>query len=337
MASAVDPDAFDRCRAGRLTVVGAAARPGPARGSAMAHHGEILQGVFERDDGGLAHAVVSLPLPALHAHATFVPARTFAVTVSPAWKTKAAGAARETLRWLGVREGGRLSVHSSIPVERGMGSSTADVVGAIRAVARAHGRAPTEADVAALAVRAEGASDGVMFGPRAVLYANREGYVLEDLGGPLPALHVLGFDVGGPDVDTIAQPPREYRPSEIEHLRHLRVMVRRAVAEADCALLARTATASARLNQRFLPQAALPLAERICRAGDGLGVQVAHSGRVVAVLFDPAADGLGARLADARRRLRAAGVERVWSFRTDSVAAGEPVGPRDADNREERW
>ncbi|MET7297356.1 hypothetical protein [Embleya sp. NPDC005575] len=337
MAAAVDPDAFDRGRAGRLTVFGAPARPGPARGSAMAHHGEILQGVFEREDGALAHAVVSLPLPALHAHATFVPVRALGVTVSPAWKTKAAGAARETLRWLGVREGGRLSVHSSIPVERGMGSSTADVVGAIRAVARAYGRTPTEADVAALAVRAEGASDGVMFGPRAVLYANRAGYVLEDLGGPLPALEVLGFDVGGPDVDTIAQPPREYRPSEIEQLRQLRVMVRRAVAEEDCALLARTATASARLNQRFLPQAALPLAERICRAGAGVGVQVAHSGRVMAVLFDPASAGLAARVADARRRLRAVGIQRVWSFRTDSAATGGPVEPRDADNREERW
>ncbi|MFE5328099.1 hypothetical protein ACFRCG_17145 [Embleya sp. NPDC056575] len=337
MAATVDPAAFDGGRAGRLTVVGPPARPRVALGSAMAHHGEILQGVFERDDGRLTHAVVSLPLPTLHARATFVPERAFGVTVSPVWKTKAAGAAEETLRRLGVREGGRLSVHSSIPVERGMGSSTADVVSTIRAVARAYGRVPTEAEVAALAVRAEGASDGVMFGHRAVLYANRDGYVLEDLGGPLPALEVLGFDVGGPDVDTIAQPPRVYRPHEIEHLRRLRTMLRRAVAEADCALLARTATASARLNQRFLPQAALPLAERICRADDGIGVQVAHSGRVLAVLFDPAAPELAARVADARRRLRDAGVRRVWSFRTTSATAGTPVGPCDADNREERW
>ncbi|MYW01560.1 hypothetical protein [Streptomyces sp. SID3343] len=336
MPASVEPDVPDRGHAGPLTVVGPQVRPGPAHGTAMAHHGEILQGVFERDEGGLTHAVVSLPFPSLHACATFVPGRAAGVTVSPAWKTKAAGAARETLRRLGVREGGRLSVHSSIPVERGMGSSTADVVSAIRAVARAHGTTLTEEDVAALAVRAEGASDGVMFGHRAVLYANRDGYVLEDLGGPLPSLEVLGFDVGGPDVDTIALPAREYHASEIEQLRDLRSMLRRAVTEADCALLGRTATASARLNQRFLPQAALPLGERICRDSDGIGVQVAHSGRVLAVLFDPASAGLAARVAHARRQLRAAGVRRAWSFRTEPATTGEPVLPRGAENCEER-
>jgi uncharacterized protein involved in propanediol utilization len=199
-----------------------------------------------------------------------------------------------------------------------LGSSTSDVFSTIRDVASAHGRLLPAEEVARIAVLAEGAADGIMFGHRAVLYANRDGTVLEDLGGPLPSLEVLGLDAGGPGVDTLELPAFDYSPDQIESLRVLRATMRRAVAGGDCALLAEVATASARINQRFLPQEGLPLVEAVCRDSGGVGVQAAHSGRVLAVLFDPAAPGLESRIDHARARLARNGVDRTWRFRLES-------------------
>src|ERR1700724_4004075 len=53
---------------------GSPARPlEVSHGSSIAHHGEILQGVFEAPDGRLHRALVTLPCRLLHSTATFRP------------------------------------------------------------------------------------------------------------------------------------------------------------------------------------------------------------------------------------------------------------------------
>jgi uncharacterized protein involved in propanediol utilization len=286
------------------------------KGTAIAHHGEVLQGVFETAHGTLLRAVVSLPYPRVRSCAAFWPSGGDLVEVQPSWKTKARAGCVAALEWFGEARGGLLVVDSDIPVERGLGSSTADVVSAIEAVAQSVKRAISPEDVARLAVRAERASDGIMFGDRAVLYANRSGAVLEDLGGPLPQLEVLGFDIGGDGVNTLAFEPARYLPWEVGAFRALRGLLRRAVALRSAPLLAQVATASARINQRHLPNAALTLVERSSQAVGALGYQVAHSGKVVGLLFDPADPHLDLRAAQARSQLSAAGVQTTWRFRT---------------------
>jgi uncharacterized protein involved in propanediol utilization len=181
-----------------------------------------------------------------------------------------------------------------------MGSSTADVTAAIRAVADYHGVALSVEQVAQLAVSAECASDSVMIDGRVVLFAHRDGVVLESLGDRLPPMTVVGCDTepGGGGVDTLALRPAEYDDREIATFQVLRAALRRALATGDVALLAKVSTASARLNQRFLAKPVLePLIELGTRCG-ALGVQVAHSGTVAGLIFDPrlpdAADGVAA-------------------------------------------
>lgn len=307
-------------------------------GEAMAHHGEVLQGVFASGAARrLVPAVVSLPHPSVRAHARFEPAGPESpLEVSPAWKEKAARAARATLALLGAGDGGRLDVHSAIPTGRGLGSSTADVVSAVRAVADAYGRVLAPREVAGLAVASEQATDGVMFGSGAVLYANRDGYVMEELGGPLPRLDVLGFDAGGAAVETLGMPHRVYLPHEVARLHELLGTLRRAVARADPWLLGRVATGSARLNQRFLPEPRLALAEHVSAACGGVGVQLAHSGRVMAVLFDAARD-TAAQLARARALLASHGIERCWVYRLEPDGAAAHTVYGDApDGRSDR-
>ncbi|NBH02762.1 kinase, partial [Amycolatopsis sp. SID8362] len=151
-----------------------------------AHHGEILQGVFA-EGGRLRRGLVTLPCPLYSTRATFLPTEDAGTTVRPAWRSKARRAADLTLARLGHPvPGGLLDITSDIPLCRGFGSSTADVTSAIGAVLAATGRRLSPAEVGALAVEAETASDSLMYGGRAVVFAHREGEPIEDLGELMP-------------------------------------------------------------------------------------------------------------------------------------------------------
>jgi uncharacterized protein involved in propanediol utilization len=283
------------------------------------HHGEILQGVFE-SGGRLRRALITLPCPLYGSQAFFEPSDTSTgVTVTEPWRTKAGRAAELTLRTLGTpHAGGTLRLTSNIPPGRGFGSSTADVVATIGAVYDAAGHHPDPAQYAALAVAAETASDALMYTHRAVLFAHREGEVVEDMGGALMPLAVVGFGTSrdGTGTDTLALPPARYTVWEVEAFRPLLGMARRAIRTGDVALLGRVSTASARLNQRHLPVPRLPELLRIADELGAAGLQVAHSGDVAGLIFDPGLPDLAARTDLARARLEALGIHDTWYFTT---------------------
>lgn len=289
-------------------------------GRVNGHHGEILQGVFPDDAGRLHRGLVTLPCNIVSSTAVFRPAGGPLVTV-PDDKRKAADAARLALDVLGLHDqGGHLTVESDIPVGLGMGSSTADVVAAIRAVADAHGVLLGADEVARLAVRAETASDSIMHGDLAVLFAQREGVVLEHLGPALPPLEVLSVDTApGSPIDTLKQPAAVYDDWDVRAFRPLRGMLRRAIRTGDAALVGRAATASARISQRHLPKPGFEDIQAIATAAGALGVQVAHSGTVVGLLFDPRDSATARRVAEASARLRAIGLPPTVHFRTDAA------------------
>jgi uncharacterized protein involved in propanediol utilization len=283
-----------------------------------AHHGEILQGVF--DSGGrLLRGLATLPCPLYSTGATFVPTGARGVSVWPAWRTKAKRAAELTLARLGNPvSGGRLDITADIPLCRGFGSSTADVIAAVGAVLAFTGRVLSTAEVGALAVAAETASDALMYGRRAVLFAHRGGELIEDLGTELMPVAVLGFGTSedGRGVDTLNLAPARYSSWEIEAFRPLRGMLRRAVETADVGLLGRVATASTLLNQRHLPVPKLAEILRIAEDVGAAGLQVAHSGDVAGLLFDPADPEVRSRLDQAVKCLYDLDVLETWQFET---------------------
>jgi uncharacterized protein involved in propanediol utilization len=198
----------------------------------------------------------------------------------------------------------------------GMGSSTADVVAAIIAVAKAY-RVELSAEVIArIAVLAEKASDSTMFGDSAVLMAHREGSVIEYLSGPLPHLTILGTntDTSGVGVDTLAFPPAKYGYKEVMEFEVLRAMMRRAIATQSAALVGKVSSASARINQAYLPKPNFDDLERITDDVGALGLQVAHSGTIVGLIFDPNDSVVSERLNLARVRLAQLGLNQTWEF-----------------------
>jgi uncharacterized protein involved in propanediol utilization len=270
-------------------------------GAATGHHGEVLQGVFPGSDGVQHRALVTLPLTDRESVASFradAGLGTGKVTVSPLGKEKARRAAELAVVHCASRAGfelvdGHLEVDSALESGLGMGASTCDVVAAIRAVAHCYGLRLSPAEIGSLSVLAEQASDSIMVDDRVVLFAHREGTVLETLGTELPPAVVVGCLAGAErTVDTVALRPAEYDIDELDRFRVLLAALRRGIDGGDLGLVGRVATASARINQRFLEKPELETLIRVGEECGAAGVQVAHSGSVAGVLFDPTRPGM---------------------------------------------
>lgn len=267
-------------------------------GSAPAHHGELLQGMFTDDTGHLRRALVTLPAPERGSRAVFYPSQNHWGVVGTPELTKVRRAAILALREFcghpSPAKGGQVEITSDVPRGIGMGSSTSDVTATIRAVADYHGVSLSREEVGRLAVLAECASDSIMIDDRVVLFAQRDGVVLETFGHRLPPMIVVGCDVepGRGGVDTLRLRPADYDDRELGAFQVMRAALRRAITTDDVALLARVATGSARINQRFLPKAPLEELLDLCLRNGGCGVQVAHSGTVAGLIFDARQPGI---------------------------------------------
>lgn len=288
---------------------------------AYGHHGELLQGMFscgERTSRGL----ITLPCPLFWSRATFQPGQLPGVNVTPAGRQKARRAAELALTHFGVQTGGSLCLSSNIPTRIGLGSSTADVTAAIRAVANSLGATLSAPEIARLAVSAETASDATMFGSRALLFAQREGVVIEDFGCDLPALEVLGFNSAphGPGIDTLALAPAHYSAAQVTSFDALRAQAGAAIRAGDVHALGEVATASARINQTCVPIPGFERLERLVATTQALGLAVAHSGTVAGLLFDPQDTLTSRHVRRAFHVLKCAGYRRVWRFRASAMA-----------------
>ncbi|MFD9515808.1 GHMP kinase [Streptomyces sp. NPDC059979] len=327
--------------AARRAVPGADRR-GPAHrgaGHASCHHGEILQGVFLDAAGRRCAGLVTLPMTGPGSRAEFTrhpgtpPEQ---LTVRPGDRTKAARAAVLAVEECARRRreepcGGELRISGDIPVGLGMGSSTSDVIAVVRAVADSYRVLLPPDAVARLAVRAELACDPLMLDARPVLFAQREGRVLEVLGRRLPPLVVVGCALGGgAPVDTLALPARVHDDTDVRAFERLRTLLRRAVATGDAALLGEVATASARRGQQVLRHPEFDTLADIARRLGAVGVQIAHSGAVAGLLLDPAAPGLRRRVRSCVRALESNGIAATRTFTTfptSPTPAASPASP----------
>ena len=263
-------------------------------GRAGRHHGEILQGLWRPQSPARADPVpclVTLPVPYAGSEAHFRLAPGRQIEVHPAGKLKAMCAARVALDSLGATAyGGVLRLRCTIPIGLGLGSSTSDVLATLRAVCAACG---TQADadmLARLAVRAEVASDPLMF-DGTVLFAQRDGRVLEHWGHWSPEFLLLSIDTHprSRGRDTLRLPVARGEDMLADYTGLLQ-QARAAFQAHDPAAIAAVATRSAELHQNTVPMRGFHALRALRSASGALGLQIAHSGTVAGLLFDPQTD-----------------------------------------------
>lgn len=287
-------------------------------GFSYAHIGEMFQGVVEDSEGRFTRALVTLPCRQFSTHATFVCVPSGGrVRVRPETKVKSQHVAELTLDFLGRERDGELNICSTIPENKGMGSSTADAKATCEAVASAVGVKLSPTIVAQICVAAEHASDPLMFSDnRALLFAHREGRVLEEFGA-MPELTVVGFDADqtGTGVSTLELSPASYDWRLREEFRVLRARLRRGIAMNDPVAIGSVASRSAAINQFFLANPRYEFTVELVERVGGVGFAIAHSGTVVGVLFDPRDPLTNCRVENCRLLLEYEGI-RSWFFQT---------------------
>ncbi len=258
---------------------------GRASASAPGTCGELAQGML---DGVLC--MVTCPID-MYSRATVElhPSQPFDELrrgiEGPGDSPKACKAAKATLDYLGNSDmGGRLWLDSPLPRGKGMASSTADVAAAIVATAGATGAEVPPEVVAEIALSVE-PSDGIMI-PHVAVFDHREGKVSRILGKP-PPMRVVILDFGG-SVDT-----QEFnlvdRNAFLKRLQPRMTeavsLIEEGIARGDPLRIGRGATISAVANQELLFNPRLEAVQELSLRTGAVGVNVAHSGTVIGMLF----------------------------------------------------
>ncbi len=204
--------------------------------------------------------------------------------------------------------------HRALPVERGMGSSTADVVAAVAGTAALCGRTLSPAEIARLACQIE-PSDSTMFAPLTAL-AYRSGNHYRELGHA-PSLPLLVLDTAR-RVNTRLF---NFRLDETR-LKQLAPVTAEALAtlaegisHRNGAAIGAAATLSAESFQRIWHSDFLPQVRQWAAETHALGVVRAHSGGVMGLLYP-----LDTDMADVSRWLRARFAGKI--FITELSAGG---------------
>ncbi len=195
-----------------------------------------------------------------------------------------------------------LRLENSLPRSRGMASSTADVAAAIAATATALDSSLSPRQQADLALAIE-PSDGVML-PGIALFDHLGGRIARTLGQP-PPMRVLVLEFPG-EVDTEAFNEGD-RVDCVDgagrRFRDALDLIADGVANGDPRPIGEGATLSSQLNQCVLPKPRLPDAMKLGRDADALGINVAHSGTVIGLLFEADAERIAWAALSARQRL----------------------------------
>jgi len=176
-----------------------------------------------------------------------------------------------------------MRLESELLPGKGMASSSADIAAVCFAAAASLGETLSAEKVAEIAAAIE-PTDGIFF--EGIVSLNQMTGCCRESFGTLPKISIAVFDLGG-TVDTLHFHARQ----DLARLnRKNEPAIKKAVAllasrEVNC--LGQAATISALANQSILYKAALPKIIAAAANTGAIGVNVAHSGTVLGILFAP--------------------------------------------------
>lgn len=178
-----------------------------------------------------------------------------------------------------------ISVRSELPIGKGMASSSADIAAACQATAQCFGRVLTADEIADIALAIE-PTDGTFY-PGIVMFDHVSGSIRRLLGIP-PTLYIAVFDVGG-EVNTQCFNQRNdlvaLNAAKESQVRQAVELVIEGLRCGDSQMIGRGATLSAVANQTILYKPCLDKVIEIAGRYGAVGVNAAHSGTVLGILF----------------------------------------------------
>ena len=238
--------------------------------------GELVQGTIDREN-----FLVTCPVDLYS-----IVEITTGEQIFPKVGIKTALAVDRTAAYFGVfSHDFQITVESQLSSGKGMASSSADIAAACQATALSLGKRLTADEIADIALSIE-PTDGVFY-PGIMMFDHVHGTIRRSLGMP-PAMSIAVFDVGG-EIDTL----RFNRRKDLAALNQAKEyqvhkaleLVQRGLQTNNAGLIGKGATLSALANQHILFKPCLnQIIELLSRFG-AVGVNAAHSGTVIGVLF----------------------------------------------------
>lgn len=199
--------------------------------------------------------------------------------------SKVISAIQKTLHYLQITDHFTVTVNSELPIGKGMASSSADISATCQSIALSSGKLLSPDEIANIALSIE-PTDGIFY-PGIVLFDHVKGHIRQYLGNAIP-MYIAIFDVGG-EIDTLHFNQRSdleklNQANELQVQEALNLIVE-GLTKKDAALLGKGTTLSALANQTILFKPHLEEMINISLSWGAVGVNIAHSGTVVGILF----------------------------------------------------
>lgn len=254
--------------------------------------GELLQGELPGINNSF---LVTCPVN-LYSKATFYPNNTSGnIFVFPNDKVKVKQAISLYEKKINIKLSGILIFSSDIPSGKGIASSTADIISALRAISQSLKKDISPQDIESILVNIE-PSDGIMY-DMAVIYNHRKVSLIKKLRS-LPDMFILAIDQGG-EIDTVRFNScyKEYTYDEKKCFSLLLSDLEHSISKKDITKLGRVSTVSASINQSRSPKFHFDFVKSLAENIYSPGIICAHSGTMLGIILSNKIEELGRQVA----------------------------------------
>lgn len=241
--------------------------------------GELMQGVLPND----RHFLVTLPIN-VKSIVEYRAIDSERVESNLENKNKSIRAVEKYLQLFGFPGGGMLRFTNTFSAGKGLASSSADMVAAIRATA-SYFRESASPELIESILRDIEPTDGVMYNGT-VSYFHREVRLDENIS-ETPRLAIVSADRGG-ECSTIEfnKVKKEFSTNIKFEYQEMLSDIKLAIRKNDMRDIGRITTRSCELSQLNNPHAHYSLMQRLAKETDSLGLVATHSGTCVGLLYE---------------------------------------------------
>ena len=251
--------------------------------TAFGHHGEFIQGVFSNNKNEKSYALISMPC-------SYYKTEAILTEYESLKKFKLKPNILKLLNYFKmnfeIENNFSLEIISEIPIGKGLGSSTADLVAAINVI-NLHFQLNLNAfDIIKICVEIEKASDPLLVSTPC-LFAQQIGEVIKYYDMADIKLNIVGIQSKSfCKVETKNYLIRNYEKEDLKIFSEIESKIDAGFRTGDSKLIAEACVSSAQLNQKFIQLKDLEVINSVAQNHKALGYQISHSGTCIGIIYD---------------------------------------------------